>query len=155
MLAGFEGWWRWAVGISSATSLRLGDVCQLEHASFAVPGHLIVHTDKGLSRVLLPIDNAVTPGLAEILAEIPPTASPYLFPDEQRQYEDIKTGRPKFSVYFKRAVIALGLDATGKSFHSLRHSAISRWNAQGFSLDQCKTYAGHASSKTTKGYVHA
>lgn len=156
IIDGTEGWWRWASAISAATALRLGDVCQLEHACLAVPGHIIVWTDKRDRRVCLPINSRVTPRLAAILAEIPPTDSPYLFPDEAKQYEDIKTGRPKFSVYFGRVLDQLGIDRAGgrKSFHSLRHHAITRWDAQGFSLDECKTYAGHSNAKTTSGYIH-
>lgn len=147
-----EGWWRWAVGISYATGLRLGDVAQLEHASLAVPGHLIVHTDKRDRRVCLPINDRLTPGLAEILSEIPPTDSPYLFPEQAKQYEDITSGRPKFSVYFGRLLAGMGIER--RSFHSLRHTAISRWKREGFSLDECKSFAGHTNTKTTQGYVH-
>lgn len=152
IVANTEGWWRWATAISAATGMRLGDICQLEHASLAVPGHIIVWTDKRDGRVCLPIKDKITPGLAEALAEIPPSDSPYLFPEQKAQYDDVKSGRPKFSVYFSRELAALGIE--GKSFHSLRHYAISRWKRDGFSLDECKDYAGHSNSKTTQGYIH-
>ena len=151
-----EGWWRWATAISAAAGLRLGDVAQLEHGAFSVPGHIIVHASKRLKRVCLPINSKLTPGLAAIMAEIPPSDSPYLFPDEALQYDDVKAGRPKFSIYFGRILDSLGIDRQGgrKSFHSLRHTAITRWERIGFSLSQCAEYAGHSSTKTTKGYVH-
>jgi len=147
-----EGWWRWATAISYAAGLRLGDVAQLEHGSLTMPGHIIVHTGKRGKRVCLPLNDELTPGLSAILREIPPTESRYLFPDEAEQYEDVVNGRPKFSIYYGRILERLGIK--GRSFHSLRHAAITRWDKAGFTLDQCAEYAGHSSTKTTKGYVH-
>jgi integrase len=68
----------------------------------------------------------------------------------------VKSGRAKFSVYFGRILDAIGIDRKcgRKSFHSLRHAALTRWDREGFSLDQCKDYAGHSSAKTTAGYIH-
>lgn len=152
ILAHTEGWDRWSVGIAYATGMRLGDVAQLEHASLAMPGHIAVWLDKHLRRVCLPINERLTPGLAGILAEIPPADSPYLFPEQARQYEDIPTGRPKFSVYFGRILKRLGIE--NRSFHSLRHTALSRWAKLGFNLEECRDFAGHANTKTTKGYIH-
>jgi integrase len=151
-----EGWWRWATAISAAASLRLGDIAKLEYAELAIPGHIVAHTNKRRRRVCLPINEKVTPGLASILAEIPPSDSNYVFPEQAAQYDDVKSGRPKFSVYYGRLLDSLGIDRQGgrKSFHSLRHMAITRWERIGFSLDQCAEYAGHSSTKTTKGYVH-
>ena len=99
--------------LAAAAGLRLGDIAQLEHAALEVPGHIIVHTDKRDRRICLPINGTITPGLAEILAEIPPTDSPYLFPAQAAQYDDISTGRPKFSVYFTRLMDRLGIDRSG------------------------------------------
>lgn len=151
-----EGWWRWATAISAAASIRLGDIAKLEYAELAVPGHIVVHASKRLRRVCLPVNEKVTPGLAAILAEIPPSDSNYVFPDQAEQYDDVKSGRPKFSVYYGRLLDSLGIDRQGgrKSFHSLRHTAITRWERIGFSLSQCAEYAGHSNTKTTKGYVH-
>ena len=152
ILANTEGWWRWAVGIANAAGLRLGDVCTLEHAALSLPGHIIIHTHKRNRRVCLPVNEEITPGLAAILAEVPPSESSYLFPEEAEQYADVAAGRSKFSMQFNRLLASLEIH--GRSFHSLRHTAISRWAAQGFSLDQCRDYAGHSSEKTTTGYIH-
>jgi len=147
-----EGWWRWATGISYAAGLRLGDIATLEHASLSVPGHIVVHTDKRDRRVCLPINERVTPGLAALLSEIMPTDSPYLFPEEAEQYADITSGRPKLSVQFGRLLHSLGIE--GRSFHSLRHTAITRWKRIGFSTDQCAVFAGHSNPDVTEGYIH-
>ena len=45
-----------------------------------MPGHIIVHAGKRGKRVCLPISDELTPGLAAILREIPPTESGYRFP---------------------------------------------------------------------------
>lgn len=148
-----EGWHRWAAGIAAAAGMRLGDIAQLEHASLSVPGHIIVWTDKRDRRVCLPINKTVTPGLANMLAEIPPSDGRYVFPEAAALYEDVEKGRPLLSIRFKRVLEGLGIE--GKSFHSLRHTAITRWRKQGFSLDECREYAGHTSTKTTSGYDHS
>jgi integrase len=149
-----DGFWRAAVLISHATALRLSDVVELEWACFSIPGHVAVWTMKRDKRVLLPIDDTITPGLAVALRDVPPNAGRFLFPSEQKRYADVKTGRPWFSVTFGRILERLELKAPGKSFHSIRHTAISRWANQGFELEACALYAGHSSTKTTKGYVH-
>jgi integrase len=64
--------------------------------------------------------------------------------------------RPKFSTYFGRILDAMGVDRSSsrKSFHSLRHAAITRWAKIGFDPEQCADFAGHGNSKVTKGYIH-
>lgn len=143
-----------AARISLATSMRLGDVICLEWETLTRPNHIVVWTDKRDRRVCLPVNERVTPGLAAALAEIQPNDTIYLFPEFKRRYDDVKNGRPWFSVTFGRLLQYAGIDAAGKSFHSLRHTALTRWDAQGFSLEQCADFAGHTSTKTTQGYIH-
>lgn len=152
ILANTEGWWHWATGIAASTGLRLGDIAQLEKASLERPGFLVVWTDKRDRRVCLPINDSVTPGLSNIIAKIPTSDSLFMFPEQRHQYDHITSGRPKFSVYFGRLLKAIGIE--GKTFHSLRHHAITRWHAQGFSLESCMTYAGHTTTKSHLNYVH-
>ena len=155
IMAAAEGFQKWGTAIAYAAGLRLGDVAQLEHASLSVPGHIIVHTGKRGKRVQLPVNEQLTPGLAEALrgasAEAVDHESPYLFPAEAAQYEDVAAGRPKFSVYYQRLLARCGI--TNRSFHSLRHAAITRWSKVGFTLEQCAEFAGHSNTKTTEGYI--
>jgi integrase len=151
------GFMRWGTGIAFAAGLRLGDVAQLQHASI-VPGHLIVHTGKRNKRVKLPINERLAPGLAAALAHasaefmaIDDEESPYLFPDAALQYADVTAGRPKFSIYYQRMLARVGIE--NRSFHSLRHAAITRWAKIGFSIEECAEYAGHSNTATTKGYI--
>lgn len=146
-----EGFWRDATAIAWATGLRIGDVIQLEWASFAVPGHIIVWHEKTRERVCLPITDRTTPGLIDVLNRLPPSDHRYVFPEQQRDFTFDASGRARYSVYFTRYARRAGIQ--GKSFHSLRHGRIQAWKAAGFSLDQCQRYAGHRSSKTTEHYL--
>jgi len=151
LIASADEFWRSVIGISYATALRLGDVIQLEWDCLKVPHHIVVWTEKRDRRVILPINEEVTPGLAGALAAVPYDPSDYLFPAAREVLLD-PPRRARFSVYFGRLCQKAGIE--GKSFHSLRHSRISEWKKAGFSLDECRDYAGHKSTKTTEGYVH-
>ena len=148
---GADTFWRAVTGISYATALRLGDVIGLEWDCLSVPHHIVVWTEKRDRRVCLPVNEEVTPGLAEALALVPYNTTPYLFP-EQREILLDPPRRARFSVYFGRLCKKAGIK--GKSFHGLRHARISEWSKAGFSLDQCAEFAGHKSTRTTEGYVH-
>lgn len=142
-----------AAAISHATAMRLGDVASLEWATLTQPNHIIVWTDKRDRRVSLPINEKTTPGLAAALGRVPYNDTPYLFPEQRARYEDPKA-RAWFSVTFGRLLERAGVKGPGKSFHSLRHTALTRWDAQGFSLEECADFAGHTSTKTTQSYIH-
>lgn len=146
LLTGTDGFWRAVAGISHATALRLGDVIQMEWASIK-PKTIIVWTEKRDRRVSLPI----TPELRAALAAVPKNDTPYLFPEERAEFQD-PSKRAKYSVYFKRQLDRLGLE--GLTFHGLRHTRITQWRKDGFSLEQCRTYAGHGSTRATEGYIH-
>ena len=130
------------VRIGLATGLRIGDVAQLEWNSI-VDGHLIVFTEKRDSRVLLPIDEKWSPGLRQVLSEIPNSGTPYMFPELKELCKDVKL-RSRNSVYFGRFLKMCGIN--GKSFHSFRSYCFSKWKAQGKSLDQLREATGHKSN---------
>ncbi|MEZ5275385.1 MAG: tyrosine-type recombinase/integrase [Opitutaceae bacterium] len=146
LLTGLDGFWRAVAGISYATALRLGDVIQLEWASIK-PNTIVVWTEKRDRRVSLPI----TPELRAALAAVPLADGPYLFPEEREELQDVSK-RSKFSVYFKRELNRLGLE--GLTFHGLRHTRISQWRKDGFSLEDCRIFAGHNSQAATARYLH-
>lgn len=137
--------------IGWATGLRLGDIVTLEWDQLSVPHHIVVWTEKRTTRVCLPINDFLTPGLAAALGEIPPNDSPFVFAEQAAEFE-IPKKRSKLSVYFGRLVERAGLE--GVSFHSLRHARITTWRSIGFSLEECAEFAGHRDTKTTKGYIH-
>lgn len=137
--------------ISLATGLRLGDVCQLEWSCFSDPGKISAWTDKSNTRVSLPVDDTLTPGLAKALAGVPINTSTFLFPEYQKRYSS-PASRAWFSVTFSRILGRLGIE--GVTFHSWRHTAITRWRSQGLTLDECASNAGHSSTIPTQIYDH-
>lgn len=147
-----EGFWRDATAIGWATGLRIGDVIQLEWASFSEPGSIIVWNEKTRERVCLPITDRTTPGLADVLGRLTP-GERYVFPEQARDFAFDASGRARYSVYFTRYAKSAGI--LGKSFHSLRRGRIQAWEAAGFSLDDCQRYAGHKSAGMTKRYLRA
>ncbi len=143
-----EGFWQSATLISAETGLRLGDVAQLEWACFSTPGHLTVWTDKRNRRVSYPISEE----LSEAIASVPVISETYLFPEE-REKQLSATRRSNLSVQFTRLLKHLKLDAPGRSFHSLRHTLITRLDREGKSLADIGKIVGHSSEETTKGYI--
>ncbi len=139
--------WAFAVQISWEIGLRLGDIAQLEWASFMYPGKATVHTDKSNRRVQVPISARVS----DALCTIPVLDARYLFPEECKTALD-PVKRAALSVEFGRLLKRHGIK--GKSFHCLRHAAISRWAKAGTSLEQIAKDVGHGSTQTTQGYIH-
>lgn len=138
--------WLFAVTLSNEIGLRLGDICQLEWDCFNIPKHIIVHTDKTDKRISVPISEE----LNELLTRIPVQSPLYLFPEQRAIINSIQR-RSLLSVQFKR--LLAGLYITGKSFHCLRHTCITRWAKQGRSLESIGQDVGHSNTETTKGYV--
>ena len=156
LLAGAEGFWKFAIRLSFETGLRLEDVACLEWASFETEGVVIVHTRKSDKRVALPISHE----LQVMLTEIPLLDGRYLFPEE-RQIQMSLTRRALLSTQFNRLCRRLSLKE-GKSFHCLRHTRVTLWNkelrASGLTHEECMVkigkMVGHTHTKTTEGYVH-
>ncbi len=143
--------WRVSTTISYWTALRFVDCASLEWASIT-PDFLIVWTKKRGKRVALPLDDPLL-GAGELrrALDLIPRADPtYCFPVE---HEALKTKkRNKFPTAYKKILNRLGIDM--KSFHSNRHSAISRMRIAGMSLEQIGRAVGHSSTATTELYVH-
>lgn len=138
--------WYCATLIGRYAGLRLGDICSLERASLAVPGKLIVWTDKRDTRVDLDVDE----NLAKGIAAIAPSSKKFCFPEQ----DAIMRGpqRSKLSVQFSRILEACRI--TGHSFHDLRHTLITELVSNGMSITNAAKVAGHTSTKSTEGYVH-
>lgn len=139
--------WEFAVRISDEVGLRLGDICQLEWDCFTKPGRIIVWTDKRDKRVSVPVSSE----LEDLVAQIPVISEKYLFPEQRLLTTDL-TRRALLSMQFKR--ICERVEITGKTFHNLRHTCVSRWVKEGRSLESIGKDVGHAHTKTTEGYSH-
>lgn len=140
--------WTFAVALSYEIGLRLGDVCQLEWASFEPSGTITVWTAKRAKRIQVPLSRPVS----ELLTRIPVTSMQYVFPEERLIYLD-PARRSRFSVYFAR--FCAELDIQGKSFHSLRHTRVTKWRREGLTLEDIAQKVGHSNTKTTAGYDHS
>jgi integrase len=151
--------WLVAVHIGKDTGLRLSDIAQLEWRCFSEGGKLVVWTAKTNRRMEYPVSAA----LENLIGEVPVIDSEYLFP-EQRAIISDPAKRSGLSVQFGR--LCDRLEIKDRSFHSLRHfkaisayskldkNALAKKLASILSMSEIKQLLGHASAKTSAGYVH-
>ncbi len=141
-----------AVMLSYETGLRLSDICQLEWDCIT-DTELVVHTDKRDKRVAIPRWKEVDEALDAIPVNPYKKRTRYCFPEE-REIIRAHNRRSVISGQFKNLLERNGLNREGLSFHSLRHSCLTRWKSEGIDLEHIQKLAGHASAKTTEGYLH-
>ena len=148
-----EGFMKTAITLGWWTGLRMIDISKLEWASWN-KDHLVVWTEKQDKRVSLPLDNPIIGGgiLKDMFSCIPFEDKKYCFPDWAEVANDPKR-RSRFSVYFSRFLKRM--DIEGKSFHSFRHSFVTRTKMDfDSSLLKIAEWVGHSDTKTTEGYLH-
>ena len=138
------GWW---------TGMRLSDIARLEWESINFEEKtLTVHTKKRDVRICLPLLNDLVGGGALLgLFSNLDKGKKYVFPLQAEIDKDPKR-RATLSVYYGRMLKRL--DITGKSFHCLRHSFVSRCSQAGKSLEDIALWVGHSSTETTEIYSH-
>lgn len=141
--------WEVASRLSWELALRISDAACLEWASFSLGGHIVIWTRKRDKRIALPISDA----LSEFITTIPVNNARYVFPNQCELWNDHKK-RAYLSVRFVFFLKQAGLEAHGRTYHSLRHSRITKWKEEGITLDQIAKDVGHSSTKTTSRYVH-
>lgn len=151
--------WLVAVSIAKETGFRLSDVAMLEWRSFSKGGCVAVWTGKANRRVELPISDS----LQELISEVPVNDPDYVFPAQRALMMNLKK-RSFLSVQFGRLLERLNIK--DRSFHSLRHYkathafakmdklTLAKKLAEVLTMEQIAALLGHASSKTTKGYIH-
>ena len=153
--ANTEGFWHYAAALGWWAGLRLGDICTLERSSVG-QDEIIVWTRKRGKRVALPLDDPLI-GSGELRLVIRQmrvgTDAVYFFPEKRVRY--IAGWDGSLSNEFAKILREIGLKSCGKSFHSLRHSAVTRWKTAGKSLEEIGRLVAHSSQKTTQGYIHA
>lgn len=140
--------WKLAVLISRHTGLRLGDICRLEWAALARCGHIRVWTDKSNK----PVEPPIPAEARKIFDAIPHTHKVFCFPDEQRQYANIKT-RASLSKEFSRICTYASVD--GRTFHSLRATYVTECRRKGVPILTIAKRVGHSSTSTTQTYDHS
>ena len=143
-----------ATALAWWTGMRLSDIARLEWDSIDFKAKtLTVHTKKSDARICLPLMDELIGGgeLINVLADLKVNDNTYCFP-EQRELDTDPSRRATLSVYYGRMLSRLGIE--GKSFHSLRHSFVSRCRKHGKNLEDIALWVGHSSEETTKIYDH-
>lgn len=144
-----DPFWRVAIPISLHTGLRLGDIAQLDWASFQKQGKMIIWTDKSNVRIEMPLH----PEVERAIASVPKTDDRFVFPDQRELMLNPKL-RSKLSTYFARELERVGVH--GKSFHCLRHTFATQMSrTPGETIDTIRCRLGHALPQTTENYIHA
>lgn len=145
---------RLAVYLGAACGLRLGEVAMLSHDnifddSIVLDRHL---TKSGpYSGIKYGVDNEipVTPEFHRLLGEVPKGNSRFVFESNRGSHFSI-------AGFNKSIVMPAFVKANfKKTFHSLRHYAVSVWVERGVSLVQISQWLGHASPEVTlRTYAH-
>lgn len=139
--------WRFAFTTGLSLGLRLGDICQLEWDCFNESKKtVVVWTDKRDARVALEYGD-------EVAGCLPPKTpnGRHLFPRHAKVIRDTRK-RAIFSVQFQRLMGRLGI--SGKSFHCLRHTYVTRCVAAGIPMPHISEAVGHSSTAITEVYNH-
>ena len=141
------GFFRAAIILGRDLALRLGDICNLEWASFHYARRVVtVWTDKSNTRVEVPLTTRVV----RLLANLPAEDDRYIFPSERAIAND-PDRRAMLSVAFGRFFQGCGF--AGYSFHCLRATYATTLARQGLSLAEIAVKLGHKSTTTTRAYV--
>lgn len=144
--------------------LRLGDVIRLEWADIDFGRRLIVReTQKTGAKVFNPISDRLMDALLARRAEIPDGA-PLVFPEDVARLKangNSENISREMTRLFERAGIATSKDSTtGKrisvaSFHSLRHTFVSRLMERGVNPYYVQRAVGHSTIAMTAHYDHS
>ena len=150
--ADIPDFWKQVTALAYWTGLRFSDCVALEWASVG-PDFLTVWTKKRGKRVALPLDDPLLGAgeLRAVLAAIPRIDPIYCFPRERM--ECLSGRRSKYPMAFERILTKLAI--LDKSFHSTRHSAITRFSNGNKNILEIAKLVGHSNDKTTSIYIHA
>ena len=156
VFAAAEGEWRRLVAIGLFTGLRLGDAVRLKWSAFR-DGCVEIVTHKTGAAVCVP----VAPRLAETLGE-PNARGGYVCPELADLYaRDPRRLSKRIGALFERAGLTVREKRKGwakarpsASFHSLRHTFVSRCVESGVPVGIVRALVGHASASMTEHYAH-
>ena len=158
ILKAAEGEWRALIEIGLHTGLRMGDACQLEWSAFKSDGTVEVTTGKTGAFVKLP-SAALLEALGMAGQALP---SGYVMPEIAAQY---RRNKATVSHHVARIFKAVGIKGSVKeagwtraradaSFHSLRHTFVTRAIEAGVPAAIVRALVGHASAAMTDRYSH-
>lgn len=158
ILAAAEGEWRALIEIGLHTGLRMGDACQLKWEAFKGDGTVEVTTGKTGAVVKLP-SAALLAALGKAGQALP---SGYVMPEIAAQY---KRNKATVSHHIMRLFERVGINGSVKekgwsraradaSFHSLRHTFVTRAIESGVPAAIVRALVGHSTAAMTDRYTH-
>jgi len=152
-----QGWLATVVQLSAQAGLRMGEALAIEVGDVDFEqGALMVRRALSGGEVLSPKsgDGRVVPLTPELTAHLRPATDGRAAHARVVANEAKETPRRQEVLRtFKRLLRRLGLKE--RSFHSLRHSFLSRLVRRGASVEAVRILAGHSSLTVTERYVHA
>jgi len=154
VLALAEGELRSLVLVGLWTGLRLGDACRLKWDAFKADGAVEVKTAKTGAVVRLPA--------ARLVAELGKRGEGYVMPGMAAAYgRDSSAVSKRVTDLFTRAGIATKEKRKGwhqsrptASFHSLRHTFVTRCVEAGVPVAVVRELVGHTRETMTERYMH-
>ena len=154
VLALAEGELRSLVLVGLWTGLRLGDACRLKWEAFKADGSVEVRTAKTGAVVRLPA--------ARLVAELGKRGEGYVMPGMAAAYgRDSSAVSKKITALFEQAGIATRERRAGwhqsrptASFHSLRHTFVTRCVEAGVPVAVVRELVGHTRETMTEHYTH-
>lgn len=157
LLQAAEGEIRNLIAIGLFTGLRLGDACRMTWGAFGRDGTVRVRTSKTGAAVAIPAH----PRLVEILGKRG-RADDLVSPGMAATYERDDS---RVSKLIRRTFEAAGIEASERrdgwsqarptaSFHSLRHTFVSRAVEAGVAPAIVQALVGHSSAAMTEHYTH-
>lgn len=158
ILAAAEGEYKALITIGYRTGLRLGDAANLKWANFKKDGSLIVETSKTGAIVALPAKKL----LAELKAILGKPNGDLILPEIAARYARDPAGVSDWVCrYFARAGLTTKLKEKGwskarpdASYHSLRHTFVSRAIASGVPAPIVRAMVGHNTLAMQERYTH-
>ena len=158
IVAAAEGEYKGLVLIGLYTGLRLGDACLLKWEDFDKAGVLRVTTRKTGAAVALPAAKLRD----ELRKTLGANGRGFVMPAIAERYQRDAAGVSDWVCrYFKRAGIKTSVKAKGwskarpdASYHSLRHTFVTRAIERGVPAPIVRALVGHASESMTTRYTH-
>lgn len=155
-----EGEYKALVIIGARTGLRLGDACRLRWEDFGSDGVLRVKTTKTGAPVALP--GASLRAELEKVTQRLGGAEGYVMPGIAERYERDAAGVSDWvGRYFQRAGIVTKIKQAGwakaradASYHSLRHTFVTRAIEAGVAAPIVRALVGHNTAAMTDRYTH-
>lgn len=159
VLAAAEGEWRALILIGVHTGLRLGDACRLTWEAFGDDGVLRTKTSKTGAEIALPC-RRLRAELAAVLGKAPQKGP--VIPNVLDAYRrDSANFCRRIKRIFKKAGLVTSVKAKdwsrsrpNMSYHSLRHTFISRTIERGVPAPIVRALVGHATAAMTDHYTH-